>query len=66
MGRNVGSLDRIVRVLLAVGAVIWALAAGSGTALGIVLWIVAAVLVLTSLAGFCPIYRVFKISTRGE
>ncbi|HUX04688.1 MAG TPA: DUF2892 domain-containing protein [Acidimicrobiales bacterium] len=66
MGRNVGSLDRIVRIVLGVGAVIWALAVGSSSALGIVLWIVAAILVLTSLSGFCPLYRVLKISTRGE
>jgi len=66
VGRNVGSLDRIVRIVLGVGAVIWALAVGSSSALGIVLWIVAAILVLTSLSGFCPLYRVLKISTRGE
>ncbi|HUX03453.1 MAG TPA: DUF2892 domain-containing protein [Acidimicrobiales bacterium] len=66
MGRNVGTLDRTLRIVLAIGAIIWALAVGSSSVGGIVLWIIAAILVLTSLSGFCPLYRVFKISTRGD
>ena len=64
MWKNVGSLDRTLRIVLALGAVIWAL--GASGALAVVLWIVAALLVVTGLTGFCPLYRAFRMSTRSE
>ena len=36
----------------------------TGGTLGIVLWIVAAAMLVTGLVGFCPLYRLFGISTR--
>lgn len=63
MKPNVGSADKIVRVLVAIAAVVIALIVGAGSALGIVLWIVAAVMVLTALTGMCPLYKLFGITT---
>lgn len=63
MKKNMGSVDRVVRVLIA--AIIAGLYLGgaiSGT-LGIVLLVVAGVFVLTSLVSFCPLYAPFGIST---
>ncbi len=59
--RNEATWDRIVRVLL--GVVVAAIAATMSGAGMIVLWIVAAVLVITGLVGFCPLYRLVGVST---
>lgn len=62
--KNVGSIDRLLRLTL-VGAVALAWYFGwiSGT-WAIVLGIVAAVLLLTSLFSFCPAYTLIGVSTR--
>ena len=59
-----GSMDRAIRVIVAI--IIAALYFGkqiSGT-VAIVLLILAGVFVLTSFIGFCPLYKPFGISTR--
>jgi K+-transporting ATPase A subunit len=64
MPNNMGTADRLVRVLLA--AVIAALYFGgqiAGTT-AVVLGIIAIVFLLTSLVGTCPAYLPFHISTR--
>ncbi len=61
MKKNEGNLDRIARVVVAVVAAIIAIAAGG--ALGVVLWIVAAVMLVTAAVGFCPLYRVLGVNT---
>ena len=63
MTANVGSTDKIVRLVLALAAVVFAFLTGIGTALGIVLLVVGVVLAVTAFTGFCPLYRVFGIST---
>ncbi len=63
MKKNMGSADRIVRVLVAVViAALYYTGTISGT-LGLVLLILAGVFVLTSLVSFCPLYAPFGIST---
>jgi ACR3 family arsenite efflux pump ArsB len=59
--KNVGTADRIVRLVLA--AALLYFAAQSTGAVAIALLVAAGVLVLTSLVRFCPIYRVFGIRT---
>lgn len=64
MQANMGTLDRIIRVVLAAVA---ALLVATGQVTGvvaIVLGVLAAVLALTSAIGFCPLYRSFGLSTR--
>jgi hypothetical protein len=63
MTANVGSTDKIVRLVLALVAFVFAFVTGIGTALGIVLVVVGLVLAATAFTGFCPIYRVFGMST---
>ena len=66
MKPNMGSLDRIIRVVL---AIIFAVLYFSGTVtgtLGIILLVLGAVFLLTSLFSFCPLYLPFKFSTRSE
>jgi hypothetical protein len=63
MKRNMSNLDRIIRLVIA--AVFAYLYFGNVVtgALGIVLLVLAAVFVLTSVVSFCPLYAPFKFST---
>ncbi len=63
MPKNVGSADKIIRIALALVAVVVAFAVGAGSPGGIVLFVVAAVLLVTALVGTCPLYLPFKINT---
>jgi hypothetical protein len=63
MKKNMGKLDKTLRILVAaVIAVLFFTNTISGT-LGIVLMIFAGIFVLTSFISFCPIYTAFGIST---
>jgi hypothetical protein len=63
MKRNMSNLDRIIRVVLAaVFAYLYFGGIVSGT-LGIVLLVLGAVFLLTSIVAFCPLYAPFKFST---
>jgi hypothetical protein len=64
MRHNMGRTDRIIRAaLLAPAAVVLAVLVGPGTVLGIVALVIAAVMLATAAAGFCPLYRVLGINT---
>jgi hypothetical protein len=63
MVKNVGSPDKIARYLIAVIAIIAAFLVGPGSALGIILFVVAAIMVATAALGFCPIWRVVGVNT---
>jgi K+-transporting ATPase A subunit len=64
MKSNMGTVDRVVRALIAlVVAGLIATGTVSGV-LAIVLGVLAAVFVLTSMIGTCPLYLPFGISTR--
>lgn len=63
MKRNMSNADRIIRVIVAaLFAYLYFSGAVTG-ALGIVLLVLAAVFVLTSIVAFCPLYAPFKFST---
>ncbi len=63
MKSNMGTLDRIIRVLIAaLIAVLFFTDVITGT-LGIVLLVLAAIFLLTSLVSFCPLYLPFGIRT---
>ncbi|PKN52534.1 MAG: DUF2892 domain-containing protein [Deltaproteobacteria bacterium HGW-Deltaproteobacteria-13] len=66
MQKNMGIIDRTIRVLLAiVVGILYMTDNLSGTA-AIILGILAVVFILTSAIGFCPLYFPFKISTIGK
>ena len=63
MKKNMGTIDRIIRILLAIVVIVLYL---NGIIMGvaaIVLGSVAFVFIVTSLIGYCPLYAVCKIST---
>jgi type IV secretory pathway TrbD component len=61
MKLNVGSTDRMIRIAIAIVAAILAIVVG-GT-FGVVLWIVAAIMLVTGIVRVCPLYMPFKFST---
>jgi DUF2892 family protein len=66
MEKNMGTADRVIRILAAIGiAMLYFTGAISGV-LAIVLGVVGVVLLATSLIGFCPAYVPLGISTRGH
>ena len=64
--KNMGTLDRVIRLLIAaVIAVLYFTGSISGLA-AIILGILAVVFVVTSLVGFCPLYVPLGLSTRKQ
>ena len=61
MKRNMSNLDRIARAVLGVALVGGGLFFGGFAA--IVLYVLAAIMLVTAAAGFCPIYRLLGIDT---
>jgi hypothetical protein len=64
MKPNMGSTDKIIRIIIAIViATLFLTHVISGT-LGIILLVLAGIFVLTSFISFCPLYLPFGISTR--
>ncbi len=66
MTLNMGTTDRAVRALVALGAIVLAFVLGPTTGPAIGFWVVAALMALTAAVGFCPLYAVLGRSTRHE
>lgn len=61
---NESPLDRAIRIVLGIAI---AAVAVAGVVTGPVLygaWIVAAILLVTGIVGFCPLYAILRVSTR--
>lgn len=66
MKANMGSADRIIRIVLAVVmGVLYFQGIVTGV-LGIVLVVAAVIFALTSLISFCPLYAPFGLSTKSK
>ena len=66
LNRNMGIVDRIVRIALALvllGLIVTGTVSG---ALAIIMGVVVAIFAVTSVVSFCPLYAIFKLSTRPE
>ena len=67
MHQNMSTLDRALRgLLVAPAAVIAGVALGPVSVLAIVLYVLAGVMLATSLVGFCPLYTLIHLDTRGR
>jgi Inner membrane protein YgaP-like, transmembrane domain len=64
MKANESTIDRIIRAVVGVAALLGAFAMGSGSIAFVLLVVVGAILLATAAVGFCPLYRVLGISTR--
>ncbi|WP_111706314.1 YgaP family membrane protein [Lutibacter citreus] len=64
MKLNLGSTDRIVRMILGVAIGYFALSTDIETTwLKVLLYIISAILLITTLVGKCPLYSIFKVNT---
>ncbi|MBV6643490.1 MAG: DUF2892 domain-containing protein [Cyclobacteriaceae bacterium] len=63
MKKNMGSADRIIRILIAaIVAVLYFTGTITGT-VGTILLVLGGIFLLTSLVSFCPIYAIFGFRT---
>ncbi|ALO15029.1 hypothetical protein L21SP5_01379 [Salinivirga cyanobacteriivorans] len=63
MKKNMGSADRIIRVIIAAILVaLYFMEVVTGT-IGIILLVVAGIFLITSITGFCGLYPLFGIRT---
>ena len=65
MKKNMGSADRIIRVIIAAIFIALYFSGSITGTVGIVLIVLSVVFVLTSLVGFCPLYLPFGLNTMG-
>lgn len=64
MKKIVGSTDKIIRVLLALAIGYFAYSTSFNAVwIQIVLYVVTAILLVTTFTGVCPLYSIFKINT---
>ena len=65
MTKNMGTVDRTIRIALALVVAALYFTGTIGGTLAIVLGVFAVIFVATSLVGSCPLYGPFGINTRG-
>ncbi len=66
MKKNMGIVDRIVRILIAVVIVALYFTHVINGTVAILLLVLSGIFILTSFVSFCPLYLPFGISTRGK
>jgi Inner membrane protein YgaP-like, transmembrane domain len=67
MSRNMNTTDRALRAfLVAPAAIVVAFVVGAGSIAGILLFALAAIMLATSAVGFCPLYKLLHLNTRGR
>ena len=63
MKKNMGIIDKVIRVIIAIAFSILFFTGTVEGVLGYVLLALGAIFLLTSVISFCPLYAPFKIST---
>ena len=64
LSRNVGSIDKIIRLIAGAALAVWGiLGAGLAGTVGIAATAVGAILIATGLINFCPLFKIFGISS---
>jgi uncharacterized membrane protein len=66
MAKNMGTIDRGIRLTLAAVVVVLYLTGVISGVWAIILGVLAVIFVVTGLVGFCPLYAPLKLSTRGK
>jgi len=64
MVRNLGTVDRVARFVAAIVVVVLYAAGVISGWLAVVLGVLALVLLVTSLIGYCPLYALLRISSK--
>jgi hypothetical protein len=63
MKKNVGTIDKVIRIVFAIAVISLFLTNVITGVLGIVLLAVSAILVITSMVGVCPLYIVMGLNS---
>jgi len=63
MKKNMGTIDKVIRILVAVVLVVLFFTHVISGVLGVILLVLSAVFVVTSFLGFCPLYLPFGLNT---
>ena len=63
MPKNMGNADRWIRIIVGIIFVVWAIFVATGVWAG-ALFVLGAILIVTSLVGTCPLYMPFHFSTK--
>ena len=63
MKKNMGNVDRVIRILVAVVVLILYFTHVITGTLAVILLILAGIFVVTGLIGFCPLYALFGYNT---
>ena len=66
LNKNMGTLDRIIRLVLAAAVAVLYFTGNLSGLVAIILGILAVIFVVTSFVGFCPLYVPFGLSTRKQ
>lgn len=61
---NEAPIDRVVRIVLGIALATLALGGAVNAPLIYLVWGVAAIALVTGIVGFCPLYALFRISTK--
>ncbi len=64
MKKNMGTIDKVIRILVAIVVLVLYFTHVITGTLAIILLIVAGIFVVTSLISFCPLYLPFGLSTK--
>jgi hypothetical protein len=63
MKKNMGTIDRVIRIVIAVVIAVLFFTGQITGSLGIILLVLASIFLLTSLVNFCPLYTLVGIKT---
>jgi mannose/fructose/N-acetylgalactosamine-specific phosphotransferase system component IID len=61
---NESPMDRVVRIVLGIGLAGLALTGFVTAPVLYLVWVVAAIALVTGIVGFCPLYALFRIGTK--
>ncbi len=64
MKKNMGIIDKVIRILIAVVVIILFFTEVISGTLAIILLVLSGIFILTSFVSFCPLYLPFGISTQ--
>jgi hypothetical protein len=62
---NEAPIDRVVRVILGIALLAAAFAGAVAAPWVYAAWLVGAIALVTGIVGFCPLYAVLRVSTKG-
>ncbi len=63
MMKNVGAIDRVIRLIIGIALLYAGYVLGISTTLGIVLIVLGVISLIEALVGFCLIYKILGINT---